>query len=449
MSDPNAFQFNLGAAPLQAPAQAPTQVPQFQPYQQAPEPAAVQEAPAAVRTRERASERKAAKPKRGKKGADPTENLPYVPASMRETPEKKPLFTVVAKKARPEDVGETLEDLASMLEAGESEDRALSELGRQYEKLNVGAAYTRAVERMRNDGATSIEALVAEDDVFPRVARELLAASTTPRDLHANLRHAAMLVAEASDVKAAIKAALFKPLLTLGIVIVFVVVAAEWLLPQVATMFESIGAATPPITVTMIAVGSSAKWVIGGLLLLLGAWGLYWLFAGRKNPKLRVAMDNMAIRMPLLGPITQMAVAARFAEVLAACLASGMNELDALEVAGRACGNDAVNAHVIEHIARQRVGDATFADVADTPLFPWNLKNRIDIAPGTRFLIDTLRDVGKIFHKKSKRRLDQFADRVGPLTEIVVLVAAAGVILMIAIPVTTFAPQMINMGGGY
>ena len=359
---------------------------------------------------------------------------------------KKPLFTVVGKKARVDDIAETLEDLASMLEAGESEDRAVSVLAEQYAKINVGMAYKRASVRMREDGDTIIQALTAEKDVFPRVARELIAAGTTPRDLHSNLRQAARIIVDTSDIKAQIRSALFKPMMTLGIVIAFILVAAEWLLPGVVTMFTSIGAEAPPVTVAMIAIGSSVKWVMGGIVVLILLWLAFWAFYGRKVKKLRVFRDAQAIKAPLVGPITMFATAARFTDVLAACLASGMTELDALEIAGRSCGNEAVEEHVRDHIAMQRVGEAVFADVTKTPLFPWNLGHRIDIAPSPRQRIEVMRDLADVFNKKSRRKLNAFADRVGPITEIFVLSAAAVVILMVAIPVTTFAPALMQIG---
>ncbi|WP_203230948.1 type II secretion system F family protein, partial [Agromyces humi] len=199
---------------------------------------------------------------------------------------------------------------------------------------------------------------------------------------------------------------------------------------------------TPEATTIMIGVGSSMKWVILGLVAVILLWTIYWFAFGRRVPRLRVKADAWAIRVPLLGPINQMATAARFADVLAACLASGMTELESLEVAARAAGNAAVVRHVTAHIAKQRIGEATFADVADSPLFPWNLKNRMEIAPSPRHLVAILRDVAAVFHKKSRRRLNAFAERIGPLSEIVVLAAAGVVILMIAIPVTTFIPTM-------
>lgn len=363
--------------------------------------------------------------------------------------EKKKLFNinVVGKKSKVDDIAETLEDLAAMLEAGESEERAVLQLAEQYSKMSVGQAYKRAADRMRNDGLTIIEALSVERDVFPRVARELLSAGTTPRDLHTNLRQAARIIVGSSDVKAQIRAALFKPMMTLSIVLVFVLVASEFLLPGVVSMFTSIGAEPPAATVVMISIGKSVKWVMGGIALLLVGALVFWIFFGRKQRKLRIWRDKAAINAPLIGSVTQMNTAARFADVLAACLSSGMTELDALEIAARSCGNEAVDAHVREHIVKQRIGEAVFADVARTPLFPWNLGHRIDIAPSPRQRIEIMRDLAKTFHKKSERRLASFVDKVGPISELFVLSAAGVVILMIALPVATFAPALMSMTG--
>jgi len=364
-----------------------------------------------------------------------------------DTGEKAPLFTVVGKKSRPDDIAETLEDLASMLESGESEDRALRTLAHHYAKFNVGKAYNRAADLIAR-GETIKAALSAQTDTFPRVVRELIGAASTPRDLHRNLRRSAQLIVESSDVKAQIKAALFKPMFMFGIVIVFVVVAAQWLLPMVANVFTSIGSKTPKSTTIMIAVGGDVKWVFVVIAILILLWVIYWYGFGRKIEAVRIWKDRMAIQVPLIGPINQMQAAARFSDVVSVCLGSGIPEVEALEIGARACGNEALQAHVNDHIGNQKLGNAVFADVADTPLLPWNFKNRIEVSPSPRERIKVMADLAEIFHKKARRRLNTFADRVGPITEMMVLSIAAVVILAIAIPVTSFAPQMMGMVKG-
>lgn len=198
----------------------------------------------------------------------------------------------------------------------------------------------------------------------------------------------------------------------------------------------------------MISAGAGVKWVMGGLVVLYLLWLIFWVVTGRRIKRLRIMRDSIAVTMPLLGPISQMSVAARFCDVLAACLASGMSELEALEVAGHACGNEAVEEHMAAHIVLQEVGKAAFSDFAASKLFPWNLKSRLDLSPSPQQTIIVLKEMGKVFHKKSHRRLEKFADRIGPISEIVVLLVASVVILAVALPVTTFVPQMMTMMGG-
>ncbi len=364
-----------------------------------------------------------------------------------DTGEKQPKITIVGKKSRPDDIAETLEDLASMLEAGESEDRALRTLAHHYAKFNVGKAYQRSADLIAR-GETIKAALSAQTDTFPRVVRELIGAASTPRDLHRNLRRSAELIVESSDIRAQIKAALFKPMFMFGIVIAFVIVAAQWLLPTVADVFTSIGSKTPKATQIMISVGGQLKWAFVVLAVVILLWFVYWYGFGRKIEAVRIWKDRMAIRAPLIGPINQMQAAARFSDVVSVCLGSGIPEVEALEIGARACGNEALQAHVNDHIGAQKLGNAVFADVADTPLLPWNFKNRIEVSPSPRERVKVMSELAKVFHKKARRRLNTFADRVGPITEMMVLGIAAVVILAVAIPVASFAPQMMGMVGG-
>jgi type II secretory pathway component PulF len=140
----------------------------------------------------------------------------------------------------------------------------------------------------------------------------------------------------------------------------------------------------------------------------------------------------------------RMAVAARFCDVLAACLAVGMSEIEALETAGRACGNRALAQWVNEHVARQRVGMVAFSDVAKTEMLPWNFRNRIETTSSLTRRIEILRELAETFHHKSQQRLNRFAERVGPITEGVVVVAVLVVVLLIISPILSFIPTMLD-----
>jgi type II secretory pathway component PulF len=356
---------------------------------------------------------------------------------------KKPWLTFFSgKRARPDEVAETLTDLASMLENGESEHKSVNELAVQYSDYDIGQAYERIV-MLLDRGVTLGAAMADQMDTFPPVVRELLGAAKMPKDTHRNLRQAAIIIVEADNIKAQIKSALFKPGLLVFFLLIFAFVAIQWLLPMTAGMFSGIGADVPPTTVLVMAVGAILKWVLLGAVVLVILGNVFWMLIGKRNEKLATIADSISLKAPLIGDITRMSVAARFCDVLGACLSVGMSEMESLETAGRACGNRALKTWVDEHVGRQRAGLVSLSDVAKTEMLPWNFRNRMETTSSITRRIEILQELASTFHAKAQLRLTRFSERVGPISEGVVVLMVVFVVLMVVSPVLTFIPTMI------
>jgi len=357
---------------------------------------------------------------------------------------KKPWFTLLTgKRARPDEIAETLTDLASMLENGESEHKSVTALAKQYGSYDIGQAYDRVV-RLLDRGVTLADAMADQTDNFPPVVRELLGAAKMPRDMHRNLRQAATIIIEVDTIKGQIKSSLFKPGFLLFVLIAFSFAAIQFLLPVMAGMFTGIGAEVPPMTTVLMTIGASLKWVLAGIAVLAIAALLFWIVIGKNNERLATLADKHSLRLPMLGDVIKMSVAARFCDVLSECLNVGMTELESLETASRACGNRALTNWVDEHIGRQRVGIVTFSDVAKTEMLPWNFRNRIETTTSLTRRIEILQELATTFHSKAQVRLNRFAERIGPISESFVVIAIVAVVLLVVSPVLTFIPTMIE-----
>lgn len=363
-----------------------------------------------------------------------------------EIPKKPWLVIFSGKRARPDEVAETLTDLAAMLESGESEHRSVNALAVQYANYDIGQAYERVV-LLLDRGVTLSEAMADQTDAFPPVVRELIGAAKMPKDMHRNLRQAAVIIVEADNIKSQVKSALFKPGFMLVFLMAFTVAAVQFLLPMTTEMFSGIGAEPPQTTQIIIAIGGVLKWVVMAVILLALLGFAWWTLFGKRSEKLAAKADERALRAPLMGDIMRMAVAARFCDVLSACLSVGMSELESLSTAARACGNKALQGWVEDHVGRQRVGIVKFGDVAKTELLPWNFRNRIETTASLTRRVEILRELASTFHSKSQERLNRFAERIGPITEGVVVVTVVVVVLLIVSPILTFIPTLIETVG--
>lgn len=357
---------------------------------------------------------------------------------------KKPFFVFFSgKRARPDEIAETLNDLASMLENGESERKAVEALSLAYADYDIGQAYER-VMLLLDEGVELAHAMADQEENFPPVVRELIGAAQMPADTRRNLRRAALIIVEANDIKSKVRSALFKPGFMLAFLLIFTIVAIQVLLPMTASMFDGIGAETPALTQVIVAVGGWLKWVLAGVILLALIFSALWKMFLKNNERIASIADSLSLKAPLIGEVMRMAVAARFCDILAAGLHVGMNEIEALQTAGRAAGNRVLQRWVTEHIGRQEAGVVDFGGVAKTEILPWNFRNRIETATSAPRRIEILQELATSFHAKSHDRLQRFAERVGPLSEALVMGAVVAVVFLIISPILTFIPTLIN-----
>lgn len=360
---------------------------------------------------------------------------------------KKPFLTIASgKRAKPPEISESLTDLAQMLESGQSEKSAVATLATQYKAYDIGQAYERVL-LLLGEGISLSGALADQTDNFPPVVRELLATAKVSKDMHRNLRQSALIILEAGNIKAKIQGALFKPGFLAFCMLAFMFAAMQWLLPMTAAMFSDIGSTVPPLTALAMGIAAWLKWVvlavIVGSLLFMAVWNLVL----KRTKALGIMGDRFALKAPLVGEIARMATAARLCDVLAACLGVGMSEIEALETAGRASGNKALQQWVEEHVGRQRYGIVNFSDVSDTELLPWNFKNRIQVTTSLPRRIEVLQELAKTFHEKSQERLNRFAERIGPLSEGLVVVVILAVVLLVITPIAGFIPTLVQSLG--
>ncbi|MBP2216005.1 type II secretion system F family protein [Arthrobacter sp. CAN_C5] len=220
-----------------------------------------------------------------------------------------------------------------VLRVGESEARALEVVGLQFHKFEIGRAFEHAAEVMRNDGASFKQALLAEE-IIPRTARQLIKASPTSQALHKNLEQAAVLVAESQSIKKKLVMNLIQPGFMLSLCIGFLFAAVAFIIANFVALFADLGTETPPMTLMVLKIAGIAKWVVGGFIAAILLFVAFWVTIGRKTEAVRIAVGNLFIRMPGIGPILQLAATSRLFQLLAANLSNGINEPEALRTAG-------------------------------------------------------------------------------------------------------------------
>lgn len=363
------------------------------------------------------------------------------------TLQKRKMAFYNGKKAKPLLMAQSLRALAMILKVGESEARALQITGEQFKKYDVGRAFTRAAQTMREEGATFKQAIAAED-VFPRTVQELVAAAPTVSAMHKNLIQAANLTSQAQSVKKKLLIAMIQPGFMMMMCLVFMFIASAVILPGFVKTFATLQAETPPATTIMLNVTEVTKYVVGGIIALLILWALFWVTFGRRSDTIRAFMDRVSIKTPIMGNIVQLASTSRMFELLSTNLSTGMGESAALESAGAGSGNEAIRAHAYLHSQRMLNEGARLSEFAQTDLFPENAKYMLAAAPSVHQQIEIMQELAPEYRKEADTQLEAFSKTLEPLVNYVVYAVAGLLIVAVMVPMYAMFPALMDLSDG-
>lgn len=348
------------------------------------------------------------------------------------------------KKSKPETVARSLRALAMVLRVGESEARALEIVGEQYQKFTIGRAYLKAAEAMRDDGASFKQAILHED-VFPRTVRELISAAPTSAALQTNLMSAARLVANSQDVKKKLLISMIQPGIMLLMCIAFLFIATAFIIPGFNSIFSTLNTPVPTASVIVTNVAAVLKYVIGAIILVIILMVVFWMTYGKRSYPVRVFMDKIALRLPIIGSIVMLAATSRLFELLALNLRIGMSEPVALEASANGCGNEAMKQHCLEHAERMRTDGVQLRDFAKSRLFPISAQHMISAAPSVKQEIDIMVELAPEYRAEADMQVDAFAKTVEPIMTYIVYGVAGVLIVAIVTPMYAMYPALMNL----
>ncbi len=326
--------------------------------------------------------------------------------------------------------------LASLLAAGVSLSRSLQILSRQASSPSVSARW-RSIHDLVVDGNSLANAMSQHSDVFPRIYVAMVRAGETGGFLELVLGQIADFQAREKEIKSKVTSALVYPAVLMVLTLGVLVFLLTFFIPRFQAIFEGFGAALPLLTRGII--GASHLMTSYGLLvalgIVLGAYGLQqWALseAGRRR------WHQMALRLPVAGPLTAKLAMARFCRMLGTLSGAGVALITALRVARESLGNQVLVDAVNDSIDRVQKGEALAPSLADCPrLFPPSAVEMIAVAEESSRLDKELIRLAADTEKELERQLRTAVTLVEPLLLFLMAAFIGTIFIGMVIPIFT------------
>jgi general secretion pathway protein F len=329
-------------------------------------------------------------------------------------------------------------EIASMLAAGLDLERALRFAAEITPRARARTLITGLCALVR-DGASFARALSAEPSSFPPIYIGLVRAGEESGAMTATLDDLARLLERSRSMHASIVASLTYPALLLVASIGAIGFLLTEVLPQFVAIFAANGAHLPQTTQMLLAIGAFCglawPWVLAGAMpcLLTARWLL-------RHPRVRLRVDALLLRVPVLGSLLREALAARLTRTLGTLLCNGVALVPALAIVGSVIGNRAATAAVTAAGEAARGGKGLARGLEAAGLLPVRAIYLLRLGEETGQLGPMALRAAAVHEERTRLQIEKLVALLVPL----ITVALGGVIGFI---ITALLLAMLGLNG--
>ncbi|MEM7458731.1 MAG: type II secretion system inner membrane protein GspF [Pseudomonadota bacterium] len=232
----------------------------------------------------------------------------------------------------------TTRQLAMLIRSGATVEEALGAIAGEAEKPGTRRVLM-SVRGKVQEGYSFSESLSQSSKAFPAYYRAVVSAGQSSGRLGDVMDRLATHLEKSRKLRNKLLSALIYPMVLSLVAMVVVVLLLMFVVPAVIEQFETLGQDLPPLTNAVIGVSDFMRgW--GLLVVPVLAGGLWMLRGVLRTPAVKLSMDRIVLRLPLLGKVIKSANAAQFARTFATLSGSGATVPDALIAARGSVGNE-------------------------------------------------------------------------------------------------------------
>lgn len=345
-----------------------------------------------------------------------------------------PLLSFLKRDVTPKDVTIITRQLATMLSAGIPLVQAFELTIRGQNNLGVQNLLTS----IKNDveaGSPFADALVKHPKYFNDLYCNLVRAGEHSGSLDVMLGRIATYKEKMESLKAKIRKALVYPAAVLAVAFIVTTILLVFVVPQFEALFKGFGSDLPALTKFVIQMSDFFKqyWIM--MFGIIGA-GIFGLIKARQTiPAVAYGIDQLMLRLPVLGEILTKAIIARYARTLATTFSAGLPLVDALKAVSGAAGN-LIYSHAILRI-RDGVstGQQLQLSMQTTRLFPAMVIQMVAIGEESGTLETMLSKVADFYEEEVDNAVDSLSSLLEPFILVILGVLVGGLVVAMYLPI--------------
>ena len=341
--------------------------------------------------------------------------------------------TSLFNRITPEEVYVITRQLSTLHGAGIPLDTALSSLVEQTRNTALKKVLAQIKGKV-SEGKTLAQSMGEHPKLFPHLYINMIRAGEESGSLNVVLEQLADFSEKQQELKGRLRAAMYYPVFMaiIGTAILFILIT--YIVPNITQVFKDMEQTLPLPTLFLIGTSSFLKnywWVLLGVGLAVVI--LLRMFV--KTAKGRSLWDLIKLRTPVIGPVAQKIILARFASTLASMNRSGVEFMVAMRIVRTLVDNVRIAEVVdsaMEHVQR---GQSMTVALAASPWFPPMFVQMIAVGEQSGSLEVMLNKIADAYERDVEAAVKGMTSLLEPLMITAMGLAVGFIVISILLPI--------------
>ncbi len=346
----------------------------------------------------------------------------------------KDLFGPRQKKITPGDIAIFSRQLATMMKAGIPLVQSFEIVGDGLENPSM----VKLVRQVRDDvaaGNNFADSIRKHPRYFDELFCNLVESGEQSGALETMLDRVATYKEKTEALKAKIKKAMNYPIAVVVVALIVTGILLVKVVPQFAETFSSFGAELPAFTLFVLGLSdlAIAHWWKAVIALVIA--GYVFKEAKLRSKGFADAVDRLALKLPVIGPIVEKSCYARFTRTLSTTFAAGVPLVEALDSVAGATGN------IVYSTATRKIKDdvssgqqLNFA-IRSTGLFPVMINQMVGIGEESGALDAMLDKCATYYEAEVDNAVDGLTSLMEPIIMSVLGTLIGGLMIAMYLPI--------------
>lgn len=323
--------------------------------------------------------------------------------------------------------------LGALLDAGVTLVRALNIIAEEegldprYRMIYLG------VLALIRQGVPLSEAMEQQGNAFPILLISMIRSAEANGNIDQTAKRMANHYEKERKLNGKVTSAMIYPVILSILLVVVIIFVLTYMVPQFEDIFSSMESLPLP-TVILLGISDGLKnhWlaVIITVAVVVIAFRLLL-----RIPAVKLTMDKIKLKLPIIGKLLRRIYTARFARTLSSLYGSGLPIVTALQIGKSTIGNLYIESQFDAVIAKVRAGEALSSSLSEIDGFIKKLSSTILVGEETGSLDDMLDSTAESLDYEAEKALEKMVSLLEPVLIIIMGLVIGFVVVAVILPV--------------